>query len=54
MGSIDFPERSVVNKSDSVEENKQFFNCPLAVKRNLLHESQNGLVTELIIAKLPL
>ena len=32
---------------------EQFFNCPLAVKRSLLQESQNGLVTELIIAKLP-
>src|SRR5690606_15198590 len=54
MGSIGLPALKVVSKSDSVAENKQFFNWPLAVKRNRLQESQNGLVTELIIAKLPL
>jgi hypothetical protein len=54
MGSIGFPERSVVSKSDSVAENKQFFKCPLAVSLNLLQESQNGLVTELITANVPL
>ena len=51
---MDLPALRDVNKSDSVEENKQFFKCPLAVKRNRLQESQNGLVTELIMAKLPL
>ena len=53
MDSMGFPARSDVNKSDSVAENKQFFNWPLAVKRSLLQESQNGFVTELMIAKLP-
>ena len=52
-GSIDFPSRKVVSKSDSEAENKQFLIFPFAVKRNLLHESQNGFVTELITPKLP-
>jgi len=51
---MDFPSRNEVSKSDSVAENKQFLSFPSAVKRNRLQESQNGLVTELIIAKLPL
>ena len=54
IGSMFFPSRKGVSKSDSEAENKQFFNRPFAVNRIRLHESQNGFVTELIIAKEPL
>jgi len=51
---MDFPVQSAVSRSDSIAENKQFLSRPLAVNLNRLHESQNGLVTELILAKVPL
>ena len=54
MGSIDLPSLKELSKSDSVAENKQFFSFPSAVNRNRLQESQKGLVTELMTAKLPL
>ena len=52
-GSMDSPLRKGVRMSVSLLENRQFFNLPLAVSRIRLHPSQNGLLTELIIPKLP-